>query len=257
MPSGPLSRGERLLYDAVVHSLLANLLDGHPLLIAVAAPVEIRGVFSGLGRPDTPVPGLWEVAEVSEQVHVLHSGVSKVNAAGAVASVLVNRHPYGALLSIGIAGSLPGGPPVLGAVTATGCVFGDEGIVTSRGYETLAQMGFPMDPSLGEREHFPTDPTMQQVFRSVTDAAGLIAAVSICSGTDELARAVFERTGALAEAMEGAPMALVARRRGVRFCEVRTISNLTGDRAAQQWDIKGAIGRLSDIVASAIGPVVR
>lgn len=245
------------MYDAVVHSLLANLLDGHPLLIAVAAPLEIRGVFSGLGRPDTPLPGLWEVTEVSKQVHVLHAGVSKANAAGAVASVLADRHPYRAVLSIGIAGALPGGPSVLGAVTATGCVFGDEGIVTARGFESLAQMGFPMDPSLGEREVFPTDPTMQQVFRSVTDVAGVIAAVSICSGTDELARAVFERTGALAEAMEGAPIALVARRRGVPFCEVRTISNLTGDRAAQQWDIRGAIGRLSDIVASAIAPMVR
>lgn len=245
------------MYDADVHSLLANLLDGRPLLIAVAAPVEIRGVFSGLGTPDTPMPGLWEVAQVSGQVHVLHAGVSKANAAGGLASVLAKGHPYGAVLNIGIAGSLPGGPPVLGAVTATGCVFGDEGIVTSRGFETLAQMGFPMDSGLGEREVFPTEVVMQHAFRSFTDVSGVIAAVSICSGTDELARAVLERTGAVAEAMEGAPMALVARRRGVPFCEVRTISNLTGDRAAQQWNIKGAIRRLSDIVASAIGPVVR
>lgn len=241
------------MYDASVHPLLTNLLDGRTLLLAVAAPVEVRGVMAGLGRPDTPVPRLWEAVEVGPQVHLLHTGVSKANAAGALGCALRDGHLYGGIVNLGIAGALPAGGLQVGhAVTATACVFGDEGLQTDIGFKTLAKMGFPLDPSLGSAELIPTDTGLQHVFRSFTDAAGVVATVSTCSGTDALAAAVVERTGAAAETMEGAALALVARRRRVPFCEVRTISNLTGNRASQRWDIKGAVSRLSDIVRAVI-----
>ena len=141
------------MYDAGVQSLLTKLLDGRTLLLAVAAPVEVRGVFAGLGRTDTPVPGLWEVVEVGPQVHLLHTGVSKANAAGSLGCVLRDGHPYGGIVSVGIAGALPGGGLQVGhAVTATECVFGDEGLQSETGFQTLAKMGFPLDPSLGSAE---------------------------------------------------------------------------------------------------------
>lgn len=234
--------------------MLTELLAGRTLLLAVAAPVEVRGVFAGLERPDMPVPSLWGVARVHEKTHVLYTGVSKANAAGALGCVLGGTHPYGAVLSVGIAGALPG-PNALRvgqSVVATACVFADEGVVTSGGFQTIESMGFPLDPSLDSGGALPTDPSLQQLFRSVIDVAGPVATVSTCSGTDSLAREVRERTGAIAETMEGAALALVARRRGVRFCEVRTISNLTGERSAQAWDIPGAVGRLSDIVRAVV-----
>lgn len=241
------------MYDAGVHPLLTNLLDGRTLLLAVAAPVEVRGVWAGLDRPDTPVPGLWKIGVGGPQVHLLHTGVSKANAAGALGCVLCGGHSYGGIINLGIAGALPGGGLQVGySVTATGCVFGDEGLQSDEEFQTIAAMGFPMDPTLGSTEIIPTDPDLQHVFRSVTDAAGVVATVSTCSGTDALAAAVAKRTGAVAETMEGAALALVARRRGVPFCEVRTISNLTGNRAAQRWDVKGAVSRLSDIVRAVI-----
>lgn len=222
-------------------------------MLAVAAPIEVRGVLAGLSTPDTPIPALWEVATVTPQVHVLHTGVSKSNAAGALATTLHPNHPYGAVLSLGIAGALPGsGLKVRQSITATACMFADEGLVTVDGFQTLANMGFPVDSTLEAPEAIPTAPVLQHVFRSETDAAGTIATVSTCSGTDAIASEVVRRTGALAETMEGAALALIARRRGIPYCEVRTISNHTGERAAQQWDIPGAVARLSDIVRAVI-----
>jgi futalosine hydrolase len=82
---------------------------------------------------------------------------------------------------------------------------------------------------------------------------GDIATVSTCSGTDELARAVAARTRACVEAMEGAAIAhALARLPGPRipFCEIRVVSNTTGDRSKQQWDIRGSLVKLSDVAAA-------
>jgi nucleoside phosphorylase len=76
---------------------------------------------------------------------------------------------------------------------------------------------------------------------------GRIATVSTCAGTDARAATVARRTGAVAEAMEGAAVAQVASRLGVTFAEVRVISNTTGDRANQRWDMRGALGGLSRV----------
>jgi futalosine hydrolase len=49
--------------------------------------------------------------------------------------------------------------------------------------------------------------------------------------------------------MEGAAVALAARRAGVRYGEVRVISNTTGDRDRQRWAIGAALAVLSDLFA--------
>jgi futalosine hydrolase len=78
-----------------------------------------------------------------------------------------------------------------------------------------------------------------------------IATVSTCSGTNALAREIVTRTGAEVEAMEGAAVGLVASRLGVGFAEVRVISNTTGDRGSQQWDLPGALAALREWVVRA------
>ena len=56
------------------------------------------------------------------------------------------------------------------------------------------------------------------------------------------------RTGAIAEAMEGGAVGVSAARvgGGVWFSELRVISNTTGDRAGQRWDLSRALARLSE-----------
>jgi futalosine hydrolase len=131
-------------------------------------------------------------------------------------------------------------------VAATSCVFADEGVETPDGFLDCAAMGFPLGPFPGSA--VPVDAGLLARLAPLGDATGPIATVSTCSGTDARARWVRERTGALAESMEGAAIALVGVRLGVPAAELRVISNTTGDRAAQTWDMDGALHRLKNVI---------
>ena len=86
---------------------------------------------------------------------------------------------------------------------------------------------------------------------------GVIATVSTCAGVDSLASAVVERTGAIVEAMEGAAVGVAVRNAsmacgmagGFLFGEYRVVSNTTGDRSWQEWDLEKAIGVLGERVS--------
>jgi hypothetical protein len=54
--------------------------------------------------------------------------------------------------------------------------------------------------------------------------------------------------------MEGAACAMVARRVNpqARFAEIRVISNRTGDRQNQGWDLEGSLRRLTTV----LGPML-
>ncbi len=221
--------------------------DRRSWLIAVAAPKELEAVARGLGYTDQ-LPGLWQCACVSPRVDLVFTGVGKANAAGAVARVLdPDRHR--GVLSAGIAGAMPGSGCGLGdVVCASVSVFADEGVQMPDGFQSCAQMGFsPFDACSDAITH---DSRVIDWLDPFCDYLGPIACVSACSGTDRLADEVVSRTGAIAEAMEGAGVSLAAHRidRSVLTGEVRVISNTVGDRDRQQWDLDGALAKLGSVL---------
>lgn len=192
------------------------------------------------------------LARVVSGVDLVLTGIGKSNAAGAVARVFDAERHIG-VLNLGIGGMLPGaeqaGVALGTVVNATASVFADEGIVTEKGFTDCAGMGFPLGDFHGSA--VPTDPRVASRIRSTINISGRVATVSTCSGTDALALQAAERTGAIVEAMEGAAVGLVCHRLRVPFAEVRVVSNTTGDRERQQWDMKGAVSKL-ELVASAL-----
>lgn len=228
--------------------LLASFQASRRVLFVVAAPLEMRSVLSGIGAdPTLPTP-IWSLVPATPRFDVALIGVGKANAAGGTARLLDSSR-HAALISTGIAGSLPsprGQLPNRSVVVATSCVHADEGMRTPTGFIDLAQMGFPLSDEPGQRHH--CSPQIIQALRPLADAAGPIATVSICSATDALAQEIADRTGAIAETMEGAAVGLVATRLRVPFGEFRTISNPTGDRSTQTWDLAGALARLSQVL---------
>jgi futalosine hydrolase len=199
--------------------------------------------------------------DLRQRVTVVSGGVGKVNAALAVA-----RSPRpDAVISLGIAGALPSGPAALGhTVVATASLYADEGIATPDGFFPAAQMGFPLAPwPGGVQPSGPdgprADPLLLAALAPLCDHAGPVATVSTCSGTDVLSFAVAARTGAIAEAMEGAAAghACLTADPPIRFIEVRVISNTTGDRPRQVWDLARAFevlaGRSPVWLAAALG----
>lgn len=218
------------------------------VLLAVAAPSEARAVLLGLGFRGSPLPE-WSILRVEENVDLVLTGVGKSNAAGGVARV-ADASCHGCVLNVGIAGSLPGGPGLGAVVLATTSVFADEGVETPQGFRDCGLMGFAAC-DLGMA--VPGDASLAIQVGREADVRGPIACVSTCSGTDARALEVRRRSGGVAESMEGAAAGLAAYRVGIPFAEVRVISNTTGKREDQRWELEAALERLRAL----IGPLVR
>lgn len=216
------------------------------MVLAVASAKEFAALARGLGI-SADVAGVWERVDARAGVSLVLTGVSKSNAAAGVARVLDPARD-GLVLSVGIAGALPGddAASIGEVVVATSCVFSDEGLVSSDGFQDCAAMGFPMGEFAGSAVPVDMD-AARGLCAALGARQGAIATVSTCSGTDEGAREVVRRTGAIAEAMEGAACALVARRLGVGAGEVRVISNTTGERSRQIWDVRRALHELERV----------
>lgn len=177
------------------------------------------------------------------------SGVGKSPVAAATARILDPARHAG-VLSLGLAGAYPeSGLRVGDIVIADRVVLADEGSENPDGFRDLGAMGFgPIEWACA--------PGVIAALRQVLPSArvGTIATVSTCSGTDARARAVASRTGAIAEAMEGAAVALAAGMvggAGFPFAEVRAISNTTGDRPRQVWNVPAgfaALGRIAQVL---------
>lgn len=245
------------------------------LLLAVASHIEAKAIRSALAvsapldqtpqrassSDDRACP--WTLEPIFPNVDLLVSGVGKVNAAAAVAATIEPDRHVG-VLSLGIAGILPSAtPPAIGdIVVASAMRYPDEGLDTPEGYRSLAQMGFPHGP-FDEGMGLTATPTWSRLLHDRLTAAlhnidatsprvhlGPIATVSTCSGTDGLANQVASRTAAIAEAMEGAAACQVAAWHALRFAEVRVLSNTTGDRSRQQWNMKGSLAMLGRVAAA-------
>lgn len=234
MLSDPLVLGRRVLFAA------ATAMEADCLLAAIRVAQRAG---------DLPE---WELIPVDSACDLVVTGVGKSNAAGAVARTLDPARHAG-VVSIGICGSLPEWDIGLGEViAATACIFADEGVRTREGFSDCASMGFP--PGEFEGMAAPVTEAWVRFMAERGAHTGGIATVSTCSGTDDLAREVAARTGARAEAMEGAAVALAAHRLGTACGEVRAVSNTTGDRAGQQWDLPAARQGLTAFLTRLRGP---
>jgi futalosine hydrolase len=225
-----------------------------PWLLVVAAPKEARALADAMGGED--IPSIWRVTEYAivgrPRACMVRSGVGKWAAAGAVAR-WYNADRFAGVLSIGICGSFAARtgehPPLGSLLLADPSVLADEGVRTPSGFLGLDAIGFGEDASPVR-----PDGASHRALAPLADSVGTIATVSACSGTDASARAVVSRTGAIGEAMEGAACGLATRRINpdARFAELRVVSNTTGDRDSQVWDLAGALERMRTV----LGPVL-
>jgi futalosine hydrolase len=227
------------------------------ILLVLAAPAEARAVRSALGLPEPESARSWSLEPGPGLVDLIESGVGKAQAAAACAWAF---HParHRGVISLGIAGALPGsGLMITQIVLASRSRFADEGIATPAGFRALDTLGFPpaaFDPAGAE-----PDPAWRARLAPLADRVGPIATVSTCSSRDDLAHEIARRTGAVAEAMEGAAVAAALSRLPGSppcFAEIRVVSNTTGDRDRQTWDLPRALDRLAGLtrqIASCLG----
>jgi futalosine hydrolase len=175
-----------------------------------------------------------EGALLRAHVPVLCTGVGAVNAAWALTRYL-ERDPVESVIVCGIGGAYPGSGLVVGGVVcAESECYGDLGAASPAGFLDMEALGFPLvSGPVPLYNVFPLQifPASRRV-RFVT--------VNTCTGSDENARVMEERTGGAVESMEGAAIAHVAALSGVRVGEIRGISNLVGNRDRSAWRVKDA-----------------
>ena len=187
-------------------------------------------------------------------LRVMVSGVGRTNAAVATTLAVAGRDDPPLVISAGIAGSLPAGantPKIGSLVIGTVACYAEEGLMTADGFTSIAEMGFPL-AAFADGNSLAADPGLLEAVQGVLPGVttGRIATVATCSGTDELAGLIAARTGAIAEAMEGAAVLHAARLLGARAVEIRSISNRTGDRDQQDWRLPEAFASLKSAAAA-------
>ena len=236
--------------------LLTLLPPNTRALLIVAAPAEARAALAAFNRQDEQIAP-WQPEPLAPHLELLLTGVGKANAAAALAYAFNPAH-HAIAINLGVAGMLPGsGLALAHSVLAEHSIYADEGGITPQGFVDIAEMGFPPELMVGVDATVAkqTPPNLLAALKPLADHIADIATVSTCSGTDDAAWLVKQRTAAAAEAMEGAALAFTAApltredTTPLPFAELRIISNPTGDRDTQRWNIKDALTRLTDLTA--------
>ena len=176
---------------------------------------------------------------------VVAGGIGRTNAAASTMSALLSDGPFHWIVNIGVAGACKeSGLSIGDVVVGSESVYMEEGLQTPDGFQSIDAMGFSLGKFEGNR--VPADAWMVEQLNGI-GTTGPIATVATCSGTDELTQQVVQRTGAIAEAMEGAAVLHVANQMNIPAIEVRVISNTTGNRDEQVWDLPFALQKLSNV----------
>ncbi|RII28070.1 MAG: futalosine hydrolase [Geobacter sp.] len=182
-------------------------------------------------------------------VIICAAGIGKINAAAATAA-LVERFRPGLVINTGCAGAYQGSGLSIGNLAvASEEILGDEGVVTSEGWQDLRSMGLPSLVQ-GNRMHYNEIPLSKHAaekamqladYYGVNLARGRFITVSTCSGSRQRGEELVRLFAAISENMEGAAVALTCLRYGVDCLEIRGISNLVDERDMRTWDIPRAV----------------
>jgi futalosine hydrolase len=183
------------------------------------------------------------------------SGIGKTNAAHA-ATLLAKDHSPSLVLNFGIGGAYPSSGLGIGDIAvAAREVYADEGVWLKGGFHSLKIMGIPLARNR-EKTHFNEFPVDKKLTGKALKSAKLIsgaasgtfATVSTCTGTKKRAGEISKRYDAICENMEGAAVAHICFLSGLRFVEMRGISNMVEDRDTSKWDIGLAAGNCQKAV---------
>lgn len=195
-----------------------------------------------------------------KDVVVARSGPGKVNA-GVSTALSIERFAPEIIINFGIGGLYPGagGSDTILAV-AEKEIYADEGVLLEKGFHGLSFMKLSLateetPPIFNE---IPVDKRLFSTQKEVVKKTGLPFAwgafltVSTVTGTDDRARQLRRRYGAVCENMEGASVGHVAYLYGIPFGEIRGISNLVGRRNRRYWRVREASISVQEAIISVI-----
>lgn len=191
-----------------------------------------------------------------EVVYVV-SGMGKANAANA-ATLLIERFRPDLIILFGVGGAYPSSGLRPGDIAiAEKEIYGDEGVLTSKGFRDTRFIGIPVLRT-GRKKYFNEFPMDRKLSRFITKmlkvegrtvvASGPFVTVSACTGTGKRAAELEDRHRAVCEDMEGAAVAQICALYSIPMAEVRGISNIVEKRDRSKWDVSLAARNCEEAV---------
>jgi futalosine hydrolase len=186
-------------------------------------------------------------------------GIGPVAAALSVGALL-ERHPkVTGIVNLGICGSFDMVRAPLGSTcVADAEIWPEYGVRhSSQAAEEPFGLGMFADLPLDPVNRLDLDPSAQAAAMGMTLHPKWIIGPSLTvagvSGDPQRAELLSQRHDGLTENMEGFSLALAARRRGIGFLEIRTVSNPVGARDKRLWNFRLALRALQDILPALTG----
>lgn len=219
-----------------------------PILAAV--PLETQRLRQQLEAPQTArIDQLTTISGrlAEREIIIAHSGIGQVNMALA-AHALLRQCQSRQVVLIGCGGSYPGSGLSNGdLVLASSECYGDLGVETDDDFLYLDKIGNKEQAITARKVHktfeFKKDVIMTTAQTVPEAMIGPVVTVNCCSGTRSLSDKLQQRTNGICENMEGAAAAQVCQELGRNLIELRGISNPTGTRDPQQWDLHKGVER--------------
>lgn len=171
-----------------------------------------------------------------------------VRVATALAFTL-SQNTFSKVLQFGVGGAYPNSGLNLGdVVLATSECDPQSGIETPHGFRDLTWLGFPIAERFPNRLPIENQWSKWIAQKLPETVCAEVATVVTCSGVNSSALHIEKLSGAKVEVMEGFPAAWISSCLNLPFAELRVISNTTGDRSQQRWDLEGACVKLTAVV---------
>ncbi len=213
-------------------------------LIIAAVPLETALLRRQLQNSRSEELGSCQVFSGTihnQAVLLAHSGIGQAAMAIQLTRLLERFSPQTVLLC-GCGGSYPDSGLQNGDLAlASEEICGDLGAATADHFIPLAQLDIPQQPGLmlTTQQAYSLQSTVTDLARTILPDAhfGPFVSVNCCSGHARLSEELQQRTGGICENMEGAAAAQVCAEYRLPLLELRGISNPTGTRDPQQWDI--------------------
>lgn len=200
----------------------------------------------------------------SIDIILMNTGIGKVNAAHTT-TCIIEKFPVKQIMSIGVGGAYPGSGLNIGDIAiASKEIYGDDGVVTSKGLKGMKEIGIPLVQT-GKKKYFNeypiTFPPLVRGGNRGLDGApcniktGNFVTVSAATGTQKRAKELEKRFNALCENMEGAAIAQICTIYKIPMLEIRGISNIVGVRYKRKWNLKLASESCQDFALKVISSV--
>ncbi len=214
------------------------------ILLLAAVPLETTIIRAQLADKlqlitrKNPAP---QPNQADTKLFLAHTGIGQINMAMQLSRILTIYSPDAAIL-FGCGGAYPNSGLQLGdTVIASSETLGDTGIATTSGFIPFEQLNIAEDHQLAPqfKQCYQLNSTLREraaVILSDTPQ-GPFVTVSTCSGHPLLSEELDNRVSGLCENMEGAAAARVCEEFNIPLLEIRGISNPTGTRDPQQWNI--------------------